>query len=193
MDDAARNTSGSLYSLCDRAWRRYGADIYGFSSAGGSSSPGRVCHFALSLTVIDCLSLGVCIVTLLSLLSLSVQMTDSPWARRHGGEEGEARAAGAGEEGGEGEGEEGGRGTRRHGETNETCASSTSRNKGCMRAWQPQGHDCRRGWPAGRRGGGTDLARGRGGGRVISDCHFVVLLNHFIPGFLSYSVAVCLR
>ena len=26
--------------------------------------------------------------------------------------------------------------------------------------------------------------------RVISDCHFPVQLNHFIPGFLSYSVAV---
>ena len=26
--------------------------------------------------------------------------------------------------------------------------------------------------------------------RVISDCHFAVHLNHFIPGFLSYSVAV---
>jgi hypothetical protein len=26
--------------------------------------------------------------------------------------------------------------------------------------------------------------------RVISDCHFAVQLNHFIPGFLSYSVAV---
>jgi hypothetical protein len=26
--------------------------------------------------------------------------------------------------------------------------------------------------------------------RGISDCHFAVQLNHFIPGFLSYSVAV---
>jgi hypothetical protein len=26
--------------------------------------------------------------------------------------------------------------------------------------------------------------------RVISDCHFLVQLNRFIPGFLSYSVAV---
>ena len=26
--------------------------------------------------------------------------------------------------------------------------------------------------------------------RVISDCHFSVQLNHFIPVFLSYSVAV---
>jgi hypothetical protein len=26
--------------------------------------------------------------------------------------------------------------------------------------------------------------------RVISDCHFSVQLNHFIPGFLSYSVPV---
>jgi hypothetical protein len=45
-------------------------------------SPGLVCHFALSSTVIDCRSSGVCVVTLLSLLSLSVQMTDSPWATR---------------------------------------------------------------------------------------------------------------
>jgi hypothetical protein len=29
--------------------------------------------------------------------------------------------------------------------------------------------------------------------RVISDCHFPVQLNHFIPGFLSYSVAVFLK
>jgi hypothetical protein len=28
--------------------------------------------------------------------------------------------------------------------------------------------------------------------RVISDCHFAVPLNHFIPVFLSYSVAVFL-
>ena len=31
-------------------------------------------------------------------------------------------------------------------------------------------------------------AGGGGGFRVISDCHFSVQLNHFIPGFLSYSV-----
>ena len=43
-------------------------------------SPGRVCHFTLSSTVIDYHSLEVYIVTLLSLLSLSVQMTDSPMA-----------------------------------------------------------------------------------------------------------------
>jgi hypothetical protein len=29
--------------------------------------------------------------------------------------------------------------------------------------------------------------------RVISDCHFSVRLNHFIPVFLSYSVAVFLK
>jgi hypothetical protein len=29
----------------------------------------------------------------------------------------------------------------------------------------------------------------QGEDRVISDCHFSVQLNHFIPGFLSYSVA----
>ena len=33
----------------------------------------------------------------------------------------------------------------------------------------------------------------RGAARVISDCHFAVQLNHFIPGFLSYSVAVFLK
>jgi carotenoid cleavage dioxygenase len=32
-----------------------------------------------------------------------------------------------------------------------------------------------------------------GEARVISDCHFAVQLNHFIPGFLSYSVAVFLE
>ena len=29
--------------------------------------------------------------------------------------------------------------------------------------------------------------------RVTSDCHFAVQLNHFRPGFLSYSVAVLLK
>jgi hypothetical protein len=29
--------------------------------------------------------------------------------------------------------------------------------------------------------------------RVISDCHFAVHLNHFIPGFLSYPVPVSLQ
>jgi hypothetical protein len=38
----------------------------------------------------------------------------------------------------------------------------------------------------GRGGGGG----GRGGVGVISDCHFSVQLNHFVPGFLSYSVPV---
>ena len=33
-------------------------------------------------------------------------------------------------------------------------------------------------------------AHDRGEARVISDRHFAVQLNHFIPGFLSYSVAV---
>ena len=34
---------------------------------------------------------------------------------------------------------------------------------------------------------------GLGAVRVISDCHFAVQLNHFISGFLSYSVAVFLK
>ena len=29
--------------------------------------------------------------------------------------------------------------------------------------------------------------------RVMSDCHFAVQLNHFMPGFLSYSVPVFLK
>jgi hypothetical protein len=29
--------------------------------------------------------------------------------------------------------------------------------------------------------------------RVISDCHFAVPLNQFIPGFLYYSIAVFLK
>ena len=29
--------------------------------------------------------------------------------------------------------------------------------------------------------------------RIKSDCHFVVQLNHFVSGFLSYSVAVFLK
>ena len=32
-----------------------------------------------------------------------------------------------------------------------------------------------------------------GADRVISDCHFPVQLNHFIPRFLSYSVPVFLK
>jgi hypothetical protein len=43
-------------------------------------SPGRHCHFTLSLTVIGCHSLAVYTVILLSLLSTSVKMTDSPMA-----------------------------------------------------------------------------------------------------------------
>jgi hypothetical protein len=36
----------------------------------------------------------------------------------------------------------------------------------------------------------AEFGRKRGGAvRVISDCHFAVPLNHFIPGFLSNSVA----
>jgi hypothetical protein len=33
----------------------------------------------------------------------------------------------------------------------------------------------------------------RAAARLISDCHFSVQLNHFIPGFLSYSVPVFLK
>jgi hypothetical protein len=43
-----------------------------------------------------------------------------------------------------------------------------------------------------RRTGATRGTR-RGASRVISDCHFSVQLNHFIPGLLSYSVAVFLK
>jgi hypothetical protein len=32
-----------------------------------------------------------------------------------------------------------------------------------------------------------------GAARVISDCHFSVQIDHFIPGFLSYSVPVFLK
>ena len=41
-------------------------------------SPGRYCHSTLSLTVIDCRSLGIHTVILRSLLSFSVKMTVSP-------------------------------------------------------------------------------------------------------------------
>ena len=40
---------------------------------------------------------------------------------------------------------------------------------------------------------GTATVPARGEARVISDCHFSVQLNHFIPGFLSYSVPVFLK
>jgi hypothetical protein len=40
--------------------------------------------------------------------------------------------------------------------------------------------------------GAALLTGGGGGGRVISDCNFAVQLNHFIPDFLLYSVAVFL-
>jgi hypothetical protein len=39
---------------------------------------------------------------------------------------------------------------------------------------------------------GRDADQGRVP-RVIPGCHFSVQLNHFIPGFLSYSVAVVLK
>ena len=35
--------------------------------------------------------------------------------------------------------------------------------------------------------------RGRRSNRVTPDCHFAVQLNHFIPGFLSYLVAVFIK
>jgi hypothetical protein len=41
------------------------------------------CHSTLPLTVIDCDSLGIHTVVLLSLLSFSVEMTALPAARRH--------------------------------------------------------------------------------------------------------------
>ena len=41
----------------------------------GDTSPGRHCHSTLSLAVIDCSSLGIYTVILLSLLSLSAKMT----------------------------------------------------------------------------------------------------------------------
>jgi hypothetical protein len=45
---------------------------------------------------------------------------------------------------------------------------------------------------------GTGIARGdpstwHGDRRAISDCHFSVQFNHFIPVLLSYSVAVFLK
>ena len=68
FDDARRlSTSHLLQEIMD----------CDYHDLPGDASRGRVCHFALSSTVIDCHSLGVCIVTLLSLLSLYVQMTDS--------------------------------------------------------------------------------------------------------------------
>ena len=44
----------------------------------------------------------------------------------------------------------------------------------------------------GARGSGIGFHR-HGETRVIPDCHFSVQLNHFIPSFLSYSVAVFLK
>ena len=44
------------------------------------TSPVRHCHSILSLAVIDCHSLGVYTLTLLSLLALTVKMTVSPVA-----------------------------------------------------------------------------------------------------------------
>ena len=35
-----------------------------------------------------------------------------------------------------------------------------------------------------------DPAADMGALRVVSDCHFAVQLNRFIPGFLSYSVLI---
>jgi hypothetical protein len=40
---------------------------------------------------------------------------------------------------------------------------------------------------------GLELVLYNGELRVISDCHFSVQLNRFIPGFRSYSVAVFLK
>jgi hypothetical protein len=55
--------------------------------------------------------------------------------------------------------------------------------------------DCRRGHvlPPAWRGRADTAAYCGGEAGVISDCHFSVQLNHFIPVFLSYSVAVLLK
>ena len=45
--------------------------------------------------------------------------------------------------------------------------------------------------PAFRRGAGGKPRAYSSVGLLISDCHFGVQPNHFIPGFLSYSVAFC--
>ena len=47
-----------------------------------STSPGRHCHSTRSLAVVECHSLGIYTLILLSLLSFSVKMTVSPWARQ---------------------------------------------------------------------------------------------------------------
>jgi hypothetical protein len=58
---------------------------------------GDTCHSTLSLAVIDCHSLGIYAVVLLSLRSFSVEMTASPRARqRRKGHEGEALPRGTG-------------------------------------------------------------------------------------------------
>ena len=51
---------------------------------GAPPSPGRHCHDALPLTVIDRHPLGIYTVILLLLLSFYVEMTVSPWARPGG-------------------------------------------------------------------------------------------------------------
>ena len=50
--------------------------------ACGERSPGRHCHFTLSLAAVDCRSIGIYTVILLSLLSFFAEMTVSPVARR---------------------------------------------------------------------------------------------------------------
>ena len=50
----------------------------------GKISPGRHCHSTLSSAVVGCHSLGIYIVVLLPLLSLSVKMTASPRANGAG-------------------------------------------------------------------------------------------------------------
>ena len=54
----------------------------------GSTSPGRHCHSTLSLTAIHCHSLAICTVIVLSLLSVSAQITVPPVARQHGAAQG---------------------------------------------------------------------------------------------------------
>ena len=58
--------------------------------------------------------------------------------------------------------------------------------------WPPL---CRRAWRAKQNvhAFAGALRAGEARRRVISDCHFAVQLNHFIPGLLSYSVAVFLK
>jgi hypothetical protein len=95
---AVRSADG-LHFGAQPAWLDGGpftwaAQLHKDGDQGQVSSPGRHCHSALSLTAVDCHSLGIYLLILLPLLSFSAEMTVSPRATGFSGAARVGRLAG---------------------------------------------------------------------------------------------------